>query len=131
MDRIDHIGYLTDSIEGSAEALGTFGYQSGAIVNDDVQQTRICFLRKEGEVPIELVQPYEGNKSMLKMLSRRDNGPYHVCYCVDDIGTRFEEMVSEDWIPLFKPVPAPALGNRLICYFFKQEAGFIELVNKQ
>ena len=42
----------------------------------------------------------------------------------------YEEMLDNDFTPLFKPVEAPAFGNRLICYFWKSEVGFIELVNR-
>lgn len=130
-NKIEHIGYLTDSIEETAQVFSLLGYTCGAIVDDDTQRTRISFLTKEGETPIELVQPYEDNRTMLKMLSKRGNGPYHLCYAVDDIVASYEDLLSMDWLPLFKPVAAPALGNRLICYFFKQEIGYIELVNNK
>ena len=129
-NKIEHIGYLTDSIEETASVFSMMGYQVSAITDDDTQRTHISFLTKEGETPIELVQPYEDNRTMQKMLSKRGNGPYHLCYAVDDIFTAYEELLSKDWLPLFKPVEAPALGSRLICYFFKQEVGYIELVNK-
>lgn len=128
---IEHIGYLTDSIEEISSVFSMMGYQASVITDDDTQKAHICFLTKKGETPIELVQPYEDNRTMQKMLSKRGNGPYHLCYAVDDIFTAYEELLSKDWLPLFKPVEAPALGNRLICYFFKQEVGYIELVNKQ
>ena len=128
-NRIDHVGYLTGDILSTAKAFEKLGYQMGKIVDDDTQRTRICFLTKPDEVRVELVEPYEDNKTMQKMLAKRGNGPYHLCYCVDDIYASYEELVDNDWIPLFKPIEAPALGNRLICYFFKQDAGFIELVN--
>lgn len=127
--KIEHIGYLTNSIEATRDVFLSLGYQGGEIVDDDNQRTRICFIRKQGETPIELVQPYDDNRTMQKMLAKRGNGPYHLCYCVDDIYASYEELVDKDWRPLFKPVEATALGNRLICYFFKQDAGFIELVN--
>lgn len=131
-NRIEHIGYLTDSIEETIKIFAPLGYhQVGDIVNDDTQRTKICFINKLNETPIELVQPYEDNRTMQKMLSKRGNGPYHLCYTVDDITSAYEELIEKDWLPLFKPVAAPALGNRLICYFFKQEVGYIELVNKK
>jgi methylmalonyl-CoA/ethylmalonyl-CoA epimerase len=33
--------------------------------------------------------------------------------------------------PLFSPVPAPAFGNRLICYFWKKDIGLIEIVEQE
>ena len=126
---LDHVGYITDDIVRTAASFQLLGYSADAIINDDTQRTRICFLRKSGEVNIELVEPYEDNKTMQKML-KRGVTPYHTCYVVDDIMSSYEEMLDNDFTPLFKPVAAPAFDNRLICYFFKSDIGFIELVNR-
>ena len=121
---LDHIGYITDCIENTTKTFSVLGYEAGIIVNDETQRTRICFLRKEGETTIELVEPYEDNKTMQKML-KRGVSPYHTCYMVDDVDAAYEEMLDNDFTPLFKPVAAPAFGNRLICYFWKSEIGFV------
>jgi methylmalonyl-CoA/ethylmalonyl-CoA epimerase len=126
---LDHVGYITDDIVQTVASFQLLGYKADAIVNDDTQRTRICFLRKSGETNIELVEPYEDNKTMQKML-KRGVTPYHTCYVVDDIMASYEEMLDNDFTPLFKPVAAPAFDNRLICYFFKSDIGFIELVNR-
>lgn len=126
---LEHVGYLTDDIAKTAEAFRLLGYQYDDIVDDDTQRTRICFLSKPGETNIELVEPYEDNKTMQKLL-KRGVTPYHTCYEVDDIHAAYEEMLDNDFTPLFKPVAAPALGGRQICYFWKGETGFIELVNQ-
>ncbi len=128
--RIDHIGYITGDIDETAKKFEQYGYCASSVVNDDTQQTRICFLSKEAETRIELVEPYEDNKTMQKMLSKKGVGPYHVCYEVDDIDAAYESMVKDDWIPLFRPVVAPAFDNRKICYFWNRSLGFIELVDK-
>lgn len=127
--QLEHIGYITDDILKTASSFRLLGYETCDIVNDDTQRTRICFLQKDGETTIELVEPYEDNKSMQKML-KRGVTPYHTCYTVQDIMTAYEEMLDNDFTPLFKPVAAPAFGGRKICYFFKQEVGFVELVNR-
>ena len=126
---LDHVGYITDDIVRTAASFLLLGYKSDTIVNDDTQRTRICFLRKPGEVNIELVEPYEDNKTMQKML-KRGVTPYHTCYVVDDIMASYEEMLDNDFTPLFKPVEALAFENRKICYFWKNDIGFIELVNR-
>ena len=68
---------------------------------------------------------------MLKMLKKKGVSPYHVCYEVDDVDVVFSELNEVGWLPMFAPVPAPAFDNRLICYMFKQEIGFVEFVNKK
>ena len=126
---LEHIGYITDNIVKTAEAFLLFGYKADVVVNDDTQRTRICFLTKPRATKIELVEPYEDNKTMQKML-KRGVTPYHTCYEVDDVNAAYEEMLDHDFTPLFKPVAAPAFNNRLICYFWKSDIGFIELVNR-
>lgn len=127
---LDHLGYLTGSIPETSKVFEILGYVAGNTVNDDTQQTKICFLRKEGEPTIELVEPYEGNKTMQKMLAKGGVTPYHMCYEVEDIDAEFEELIARNWTALFKPVEAPAFDDRKICYFWNSEIGFIELVNK-
>lgn len=127
---LDHIGYLTGSIPETSKVFEILGYTAGNTVNDDTQQSKICFLRKEGETTIELVEPYEDNRTMQKMLSKSGVTPYHLCYEVENIDIEFDELIAKNWTPLFKPVEAPAFDNRKICYFWNSEIGFMELVNK-
>lgn len=130
-NKIDHIGWLTDNIEETVKVFSVIGYSlSSEIVNDDTQRCRICFISKPNEVRIELVEPYEDNRTMQKLLKKRGTGPYHTCHIVDDIETAYKEVLSNDFMPLFQPVPAPAFNGRKICYFFKPEFGYLEYVEK-
>lgn len=127
---IEHIGYITKSIEKTAETFKVLGYVAEDIVNDDTQKTRICFLRKEGEVSIELVEPYPENATMQKML-KKGTTPYHTCYTVSNIQSVYDQLEDQGFTPLFSPVAAPAFGNRLICYFWKNDIGLIEVVEQE
>ena len=127
---IEHIGYITKCIEKTAETFKVFGYVAEDVVNDDTQKTRICFLRKEGEVSIELVEPYPENATMQKML-KKGVTPYHICYTVPDVQAVYEQLTDLGFTPLFTPVEAPAFDNRLICYFWKNDIGLIEVVEQE
>lgn len=126
---LDHIGYLTDNINNTAKTFGLLGYVAGDIVNDDTQKTRICFLTKKDEKNIELVEPYEENKTMQKML-KKGVSPYHTCYIVKDIDNSYDYLVNQGFTPLFNPVAAPAFNNRKICYFWKSDIGLLEIVSE-
>jgi methylmalonyl-CoA/ethylmalonyl-CoA epimerase len=126
---VEHIGYVTKNIEKTAETFKVFGYQAGPIVNDNTQKTRICFLRKPAEVNIELVEPYPDNATMQKML-KKGATPYHTCYSVEDIQQAYNQLKDLGFTPLFSPVAAPAFDNRLICYFWKNDVGLVEVVEK-
>lgn len=127
---VEHIGYVTKSIEKTANTFKLLGYSPEGIVNDNTQKTRICFLRKEGNVSIELVEPYPENATMLKML-KKGATPYHTCYSVQDIQFAYAQLKENGFAPLFSPVEAPAFNNRKICYFWKNTIGLIEIVEQE
>ena len=98
--KLDHIGYLTGDIEASAKAFADLGYTKEQTYPDDIQKCFICFLRRESDT-IELVQPYEDNNPMNKMLRKRDTSPYHLCYEVEDVQALYDHLSEkEGWTPL-------------------------------
>jgi len=126
-----HIGYVTDNIANTSAFYLEIGYESTAVIEDEIQRVKICFLTKDGFPRIELVEPADENSSVNKIFKKTGVAPYHVCYEVDDINQAYDDLVDiKGFIPLFRPVEAIALENRLICYLYRKEVGFIELVNK-
>ena len=129
--KIDHIGFLTEDIFASIIVFKTLGYGfEGQIYEDDIQQCKICFLLKTGEPRIELVEPYEENRTMQKMLKKQGTGPYHTCHIVDNFRVSYESLLKDGWYAMFEPVKAVAFGGKLICYLFKDEFGYLEIVEK-
>ena len=124
---LDHFGYITDSIQDTTATFQALGYAAEPVVDFPAHRCHITFLRKEGEPAIELVEPYEDNKSLRKLLK---NGvtPYHLCYEVSDIHQSCDELVNQGYLQLSQPLPAPAFGNRLICYLWHRTTGYIELL---
>lgn len=131
--KLHHTGYITGNIEETAKAFEVLGYIKQLIFDDTIQKCFICFLKREDSEPmIELVQPYEDNKNMQKMLSKRGVSPYHLCFEVEDVQAIYDELSSkDDWVAMFEPVEAVAFDNRKITYFMNYEAGFIEFVNSK
>lgn len=129
--KFHHIGYVTNSIADTSAFYLEAGYLKTASVTDEIQRVSICFLTKEGFPRIELIEPSDENSSVNKVLKKTGVAPYHVCYEVEDISIAFNELVDvQEFIPLFRPVEAIALDNRLICYLYRKDVGFIEIVNK-
>lgn len=130
--KLHHTGYITGNIDETAKAFEVLGYSKQPTFDDTIQKCFICFLKRDdGEPLIELVQPYEENKSMQKMLTKRGVSPYHLCYEVEDVQTMYDRLSeTEGWLPMFAPVEAIAFDNRKITYFMNAETGFVEFVNK-
>lgn len=69
--RLHHTGYITGDIAETANTFKVLGYVQQPIFDDTIQKCFICFLKREENEPmIELVQPYDNNKSMQKMLAK-------------------------------------------------------------
>jgi methylmalonyl-CoA/ethylmalonyl-CoA epimerase len=99
------------------------GYHASEVVIDTIQQVKVCFLSKDGEPYIELIEPLDENSHVDKILQKNKGvtTPYHLCYEADNIDVVFDILVEMGYTPLFRPIEAIALGNRQICYFYKKE----------
>ncbi|MDR0682308.1 MAG: VOC family protein [Dysgonamonadaceae bacterium] len=129
--KFHHIGYATNSIADTSSIYIAAGYAASNIIKDHIQQAKICFLSKDANPCIELIEPLHEVSSINKILKKIGVAPYHICYEVKDITMAFNELIeTKGYIPLFRPVEAVAFNNRLICYLYKKEIGYIELINK-
>ena len=131
--KTDHIGYLTSDISATAKAFEALGYERQSVIDFDDQKCSVCFLVKDNNVKIELVKPYEDNKSLLRLMKKTGNAPYHTCYEVDNLNEILEELTGVcggggQFVRMFPPVPAPAYGGCRICYLWSQDTGFVEFV---
>ncbi len=128
--KFHHIGYVTNDIRSTSELYLTAGYLASEIIFDSIQNVKLCFLTKAGNPKIELIEPIDESSSVNKILKKSGVTPYHICYEVEDIYVAYDILCTLGYIPLFRPVEAIALNNKLICYMYKKEIGYIELLNK-
>ena len=125
-----HIGFAVKNIEKTAKIYIEQDWDMSNPVIDTTQNVRIAFLKKKNMPLYELVEPIDEKSPVVKTLNKNGVAPYHICYQVDDIMKAIKELRQNRFIPLFKPVPAPAINNKRICYLFNAEIGLIEIVEK-
>jgi len=129
--RFHHIGYAVKDIETTAGYYVNAGWSISDIQIDEIQNSKIAFLEKQGMPPIELVAPVNENSPIINTLNKNNGSTiYHVCYEVDNIDSAVAELRKMKYIILFNPVEATALNNRKICYLFNKDVGLIEVVEK-
>ena len=80
-----HIGYAVTSIEKTMYYYIDGGYSCSSVIFDPIQNVNICFLTKEGEPMIELLEPVDENSPINKNLEKNGVCPYHCCYSVENI----------------------------------------------
>ena len=125
--KVDHIGYLVKDMDRAAEAFAELGFAPVTdVIRDDVPDSAgnvrnvlLRFLENAGTV-VELVAP----------LQTCGEGPYHICYAVDDLAASMEAMRAKKWRVLRRPSPAVAFGGAPVAFLVKKGAGIVELVEK-
>lgn len=129
--RFHHIGYAVKDICKASEYYLNAGWKMTDIVLDPIQNTYISFLIKEGMPNIEFVAPVNNDSPIVKTLNKSGNSTYHICYAVDDIEKAIQDLKKLYFIPLFEPVPAVAIENKLICYLYNSLVGLIEVLEEK
>lgn len=128
---VNHVGYAVKDILHTAQHYLDAGWSISKIYDEQIQNTKIAFLKKKGFPTIELVSPLNNSKSPVdNLIANNGISPYHICYDVDDIDQAVEDLYEEDFKPLFMPVPSIAMDNHKICYLYHLDVGLIELVEK-
>jgi len=126
-----HIGVATNDIFLTTEYYLNAGFISSDVIEDSVQNVKICFVSKKGMPLIELVSPIDDKSPVNNILDKSGVSPYHFCYEVMDIILSIKQLKKIGYIPLSKPVPAVVFDNRLICFLYNKDIGLIELLENK
>ncbi len=126
--KVHHIGYLVKKMEAAAAAFEKLGYSATQpVIYDDIRKVNICFMEKDG-YRIELVSPAAEDSVVSGLMKRYKNSPYHICYETEDFGKDYMTLVSEGFMAIDTPTPAPALSGREVVFMTHVSVGMIELI---
>ncbi len=128
---IHHIGYAVRDIVSSAQAFRDLGYkESSGIVDDVARNIKILFMKNSEGYTIELVEPVNERASVYNALKKNGEGPYHICYIVDDIEHALDELKKKKYMIVCKPQKAKAIDDKLVAFLYNIRVGLIELVER-
>jgi len=94
---IHHFAYLTENIEFVVNEMSAIGFTLESPIYDIIsQKVRVCFLRNKENICYELVEPYEENSSLKRLIS---NGVtiYHTGYLVSSIEAATDYLKEKDF----------------------------------
>lgn len=126
--KFHHLGIAVHNIDETANYYVESGYEKSEPIYDNIQNVKICFLKKKGMPTLELIAPVNENSPINQTLNKMGVTPYHCCYSVNDLDNAVKRLKTKKYIVLAKPVEACALGGKRICFLFNNNVGLIELV---
>ena len=128
---VHHIGYIVKDVADAVRRFATLGYrQCSDITRDEERRVDICFIRN-GAYCVELVAPWDESSVCWYVLKKGGVNPYHICYQAEDIAVQSAELQQLGWILTVPPMPAPAIDNKQVAFFYHKNGGLIEIVEKE
>ena len=115
----EHIGLAVHRIQ---DAVGT----QVRIVADETQRVSVAFVEMSG-IRIELIEPL-GEHTPITGSLKKGVKLLHLCFRVPDIEVAIRDARRNGFRCLANPVPAKALGGRMIVWMYSTAYGLVELL---
>ncbi|MGK7901221.1 MAG: condensation domain-containing protein [Hormoscilla sp.] len=125
--KFHHNGYACENIEAGIEYVKEIYDVTdiGEIVFDKYQDAKVCLIKTNNNIDIELVA---GNQ--VKSLLNRGISLYHVCYEVTDFWLMMEKFIAKGAVVVSEAKPAPLFNHRLVA-FLNTHLGLVELLEEK
>ena len=129
--KIDHLGIAVRSLEDSLgfyrDALG-IELKAKETVED--QGVTVALL-PVGETRIELLEPVSEDSPVGRFIARRGEGLHHICYEVEDLASKLDELRSRG-VRVLDGYPRRGAEGKLVAFLHPASANgvLVELVEK-
>ena len=129
-----HVGLLTGQPEVACARLQMLGYDCGEPVYDPLQDVVLCMCDGPAGAPrMELVTPRPSNLSLSRLLRRKDDYGYHVCYSSPSISEGLAALGDDTLgriVEVMAPKPAILFGGARVAFFSVPGLGLVELLEQ-
>jgi methylmalonyl-CoA/ethylmalonyl-CoA epimerase len=129
--KIDHLGIAVRSIQDSLRFYrDVLGLKPSGTETVADQGVRLTFL-PVGESRIELLEPVSEDTAVGRFLARRGEGLHHVCYEVEDLKSKMDDLRAGG-ARLLDGYPRRGAEGRLVAFLHPASANgvLVELVEK-
>ena len=127
---IDHIGIVVKSLNKAINDWNKFfGYtQYTQKVENTRQKVYVVFFKKEGSIPIKLLQPIDKSSPVYEF-AKRGGGLHHICFMCNDVQQEVECLKQLGCRILINTEPGEAFENENIAFVFAKHGLNIELID--
>jgi methylmalonyl-CoA/ethylmalonyl-CoA epimerase len=129
--KIDHLGIavrsISDSLAFYRDALGLVLVGTERVEDQGVEVALLTV----GESRIELLEPFSEETPVGRFIAKRGEGLHHICYEVDDLSSKLEDMRARG-VRVLDGYPRRGAEGKLVAFLHPSSAGgvLVELVEK-
>jgi methylmalonyl-CoA/ethylmalonyl-CoA epimerase len=129
--RFHHFGLAVKQFDRPLQFYRNLGYQASDPVYDPLQGVELILCTADHQPAIELVRPVAENSPIDNYLAKNNEMIYHTCYEVDDFEAGKDFLFAKNRaICVSKPKPAILFGNRQVAFYYVNNVGLFELLEK-
>ncbi len=129
-----HVGLLTGQPDIAKERLKILGYTPGKTIYEKEVDVFLSMCVRDDKAPlIELVTPKESNIALSKLLKRKDDYIYHICFSCSQISSGLRSLKGDNQsriIEVVPPFPAILFNGALVAFYIVPSLGLIELLQR-
>lgn len=122
-----HVGIAVSDLEATAAKYRQGGWRTSAVIYDPVQQVNICWLTRDGNPVLELLEPVGAESPVRRTLEKNGVTPYHICYQTPELEPAVAALRAQRYVLVSKPAPAAAMAGCRVCFLFHKDVGLVEL----
>ena len=120
--KLNHIGIAVADLEDSRRFYrDVLGLKVGEPEDLPERKLCICFVQA-GETAIELLFPTDPESPVGKFLAQRGPGIHHLCYQVDDLQKKLDDLLAQG-VRLLDQKPRPGAHDQLVAFLHPASSG--------
>ena len=126
-----HYGLALKEFNNAITFHTNLGYHCTEIIYDSLQNVELVLCTLNNFPTVELVKPRNSNSPINNYLKKNNEMIYHVCYEINDSEEDLKRIFGKNRaICVSTPKPAILFHNRLVSFYYINDVGLIELLQK-
>ena len=131
--KLHHIAYATRDTDKSINALShIYSTVECYRIYEQSQNVYFSYISNDSlDHKIELIEPASGPNPVEKYLRDQNAQLYHICYSVNNFKKGYEFFRKNGYIPVSQPFKPSFLSNVIVCHFFSNYDGILEIMGNE
>ena len=129
--KFHHYGLALKTFGDAIRFHSNLGYTCSKKIFDEVQNVNLVLCTSDSYPTVELVSPVDEKSPINNYLKKNNEMIYHTCYEVDTTKISINDFFSRNrFICTSNPKPAIIFNNRLVSFYYVNNVGLIEILEK-
>ena len=129
--KFHHFGLAVKDFEFALRFYSNLNYDFSKPIADKIQNVELIMCTSKIFPSVELIKPVNKKSPINNYLSKNNEIIYHTCYEIENYKEGIKKLFSKNKaICISKPKPAILFNDRLVSFYYVEDVGIIEILQK-